>query len=313
MNLAPIVLFAYNRPSHVKQTLESLYLNPMADQSDLFIYVDGPKPNASPETLANIQQVKKVIREQQWCKSVTIYEAEKNKGLARSVIEGVTATVKKNGKIIVIEDDVIVSPYFLKFMNDSLEFYKNNESVLSIGSWNYFCPSEKLNENFFLRYPDSIAWATFARAWNLFEADASLLLKKLKVQNRLRALNADSATPYFEKMLINQIEGKVDSWAIRWTATAVLNQKFSFYPRYSLSKHIGFGKGATHEVNDDDYNKDLIVFQQPIQINNIPVVENKTAFHEWKLFIAKLNGRKTLRQKVKELLPEFILKAYRKF
>ena len=119
-SLAPIVLFVYNRPLFLRQTLEALSCNELADQSELFIYADGPKINADITQLERIREVRAILREKQWCKKVTIRESEKNKGLADSIVGGVTEVVNERGRVIVIEDDVVTSKYFLRFMNDSL-------------------------------------------------------------------------------------------------------------------------------------------------------------------------------------------------
>lgn len=317
MKLAPIVLFAYNRASHVRLTLESLSANELAADSDLFIYADGPKPSATAEQIQKINEVRKVIREKKWCKTVTINESAVNKGLANSIIEGVTNIVNKFDKIIVIEDDVIFSPYFLKFMNDAIELYKDQAQVLSIGSWSYFCPPEKFSgDTYFFRFPDCKGWATFKRAWNLFEPDAAVAYKKLKQQKKLALFNAGLPYPYFTNMLKDQINGKINSWAIRWTATAILNDKLSLFPKQTLSKDIGFGDEATHESTTIDYNKDLIINPYPVILKTITIEENSVSVDEWKSFYLKyfippLTLERTVREGIKKIVPEKFIKLYR--
>lgn len=282
---APIVLFAFNRPVHVQQTLESLAANSLAAASDLFIFIDGPKLNFTEEQQAQLDKVKDVVRQKQWCKNVVITHAEKNKGLASSIIDGVTEVVNQYGKVIVIEDDVLVSPHFLQFMNDALNCYEADPKVLSIGSWNYFCSPEKLPGNFFFPFPDSIAWATFDRAWKLFEKDGATALSKIKEQGLLKKFNGELGRPYFSDMLQLQIDGKISSWAIRWTATAIINDAFSFFPQQTLSKHMGFGIGATHETGEKDYNSHLVLAEQPIAVEKIPVEPNELALDAWRKFV----------------------------
>src|SRR5476651_1758025 len=120
MQLAPIVLFVYNRPWHVEQTLNALAANELAAESELYIYADGPKDNADAITLENIQKTREIIRKKKWCNEVYIIERSKNLGLQASIIEGVTTVVNNYGKVIVLEDDIITSPYFLQYMNDAL-------------------------------------------------------------------------------------------------------------------------------------------------------------------------------------------------
>ena len=129
--LAPILVFCYNRPWHVEQTLEALSRNELADQSVLYIYCDGPKPDASDEMRQRIVEVRQVVRKRQWCKEVHIVEAEKNKGLANSIIDGVTEVVNRYGKVFVLEDDLVSSPYMLKFVNQALDYYQDYAGVFS--------------------------------------------------------------------------------------------------------------------------------------------------------------------------------------
>ena len=137
MPLAPIILFCYNRPEHTRKTLLSLKQNYLAEQSTLIIYVDGPKAEASEEQKNRIAEVKKVIREDQWCKDVMIIESDTNKGLASSVMQGVTETVNKYGKVIVLEDDLVSDTWFLKFMNEALTVYENSSDVACISGYIY--------------------------------------------------------------------------------------------------------------------------------------------------------------------------------
>ena len=318
MKYAPIILFVYNRPELARTTLEGLMANYLAIESELFIYADGPKENATSEVLRKIDEVRKIIREKNWCGKVNIIESDKNRGLARSVIDGVTEMVKKFGKVIVVEDDVQLSTYFLSYMNDALEIYKDDENVLSIGSWNYFATSEKIGgATFFFRFPDTKGWATYDRAWRYFEEDAGKLLNQLKEKKLLNTFDADLSYPYFTKMLEDQIAGRINSWAIRWTAVAVLQKKLTLLPSRSLSKDIGFGADATHDKYVHDYNKDLIVHNEKVNVSRQPVVESLNAVECWKQFyltnfipVRTLFGK--VREGLKSVVPDQLIDKYRK-
>ena len=156
-NLSPIVLFSYARPKMLEQTLGSLKQNLLISESELYIFCDGAKPNATSEQIKNIEAVRALAKQFTYSKKTIVIESPTNKGLANSIIEGVTRILAEYKKIIVVEDDVLLSPYFLTFMNDALNVYQNEIKVSSIGSWNYYCDSEKIKGNFFLRYPDTIA------------------------------------------------------------------------------------------------------------------------------------------------------------
>jgi putative methyltransferase (TIGR04325 family) len=297
---APIILFAYNRPQFTRRTLQSLQLNTLAANSALFVFSDGPKQNATEEDAKKIEAVRQLVNEKKWCGTITLIAAETNKGLAPSVIDGVSKIMNKYGRAIIIEDDVELSPYFLQFMNEALEKYQDEERVLSIGSWNYYYHTKKTS-TFFSHLPDTIAWATWQRAWNLFEPDSEKLYQQLKQQNKLHLFNVNDRFNY-EQMLQQQIDGKVSSWAIRWTGSAVLNNTLTLYPVQSLSKHIGFGNDSTH-VKSADYNKDLQLADKPVVIDTIPILENFDAVNTWIDFEENIRPVKTsLKKRIKQFI-----------
>ncbi len=273
MQLAPIVLFAYNRPWHVKQTLQSLSNNELAADSDLFIYADGPKLNATVEQLEKIKNVRTVIREKKWCKTVTIIESDNNKGLAESVIEGVTKTVNEAEKVIVLEDDMITSRYYLKFMNDALNTYELNNDVMCISGYIYPVKG-KLPETYFIRGADCWGWATWKRSWNDFEKDGKKLLDDIE-RKGLSAEFDFKGTYKYTQMLREQVQGKNSSWAIRWYASAFLKNRYCLYPGISLVQNIGIDGSGTHSGTSTKWN--VVIASEPIKVKPIPVTENVAA------------------------------------
>ena len=171
MSLAPITLFTYNRPWHTRQTVESLQKNILAEQSEVFIFSDGPK---NEEDKKKVEEVRNYIRMINGFKKVTLRERRKNLGLANSVIAGVTEIISKYGKTIVLEDDLFISPYFLQFMNDGLNYYKTEKKVASIHGY-VFPVKRKLPETFFLKHSGSLGWATWKNRWDLFECNGRTL------------------------------------------------------------------------------------------------------------------------------------------
>jgi hypothetical protein len=241
MSLAPIVLFVYNRPVHVKKTLESLCNCEKSQESELFMYCDGPK---HPEDEKAVQEVRDIVKSRKWCGTVNIIEHDKNWGLAKSVINGVTEIINRYGKAIVLEDDLILSPQFLNFMNDALDIYKNDEEVMHISGY-MFPVKGILPETFFYRATSCWGWATWKRAWEKFELSCDRLLAKFQNENRLKAFDIDGSTQYY-KMLQDQATGKRDSWAIRWYASVFLNNGLCLHPGKSLVKNIGHDNSGIH-------------------------------------------------------------------
>ncbi len=266
MNLAPIVLFVYNRPNHAKQTINALQQNNLAALSDLIIYSDAAQNELSS---AKVLETRAYIKTISGFNSIKIIEREQNVGLAANVIEGVTDVVNNYGTAIILEDDLVVSPFFLQYMNDALIIYKNDEKVISIHGYVYPV-KEKLPQTFFLRGADCWGWATWKRGWDLFETDGKKLLAQIKSENLEGQFNFNHSFNYV-KMLKDQIAGKNSSWAVRWYASAFLKDKLTLYPGKSLVQNIGADGDGTHVKETKIYDVHLAVDKvemTPIQIEH---------------------------------------------
>jgi len=270
-NLAPIVLFTYNRLWYTQQTINSLLLNPLAKDSELFIFSDGWK---NEKDKPNVESVRSYLKTIEGFKSITIYESKKNKGLANSTIEGVTQIINQYHKVIVLEDDLLVATYFLDFMNEALVLYENEVLIGNIQGHVYSCKMPKL-DSFIISSVDSLGWGTWKRAWVLFEPDGKKLLNEIVSKNLIKEFNFEGAYPFI-KMLRYQIEGKNNSWAIRWRASLFLNQKLSVNVGKSLIQHIGWDGAGTH-CNRGAMYKDKLYWSK-IPVNPIiPIEENRKA------------------------------------
>lgn len=313
VKLAPIVLFTYNRPWHTQQVVEALQKNVLASYSELFIFSDGAK---NEQQVENVNKVRSYLETITGFAKVTIIKREKNLGLANSVISAVTEIVNALGRVIVLEDDIVTSPYFLQFMNDALDFYENDEHICSINSYVY--PIKKLlHDNFFLKCADCWGWATWKRAWNLFECDGKKLLEKIKARNLQWAFDFNGTYGY-TAMLEAQTQGKNDSWAIRWYASCFLADKLSLYPRCSLVQNIGNDGSGRHCGVSSIFNIELC--NERIYVINIPLKENRKVYRLFKLFFRKMRGEKLLlglsitrfKMFLKNIFPEKLIMVLRK-
>lgn len=242
MSLTPVVLFVYNRPDHTRQTVEALRKNEQSKDSDFFIFSDAPK---KPEAVETVREVRKYIRTINGFRSVNIIERDRNLGLANSVIDGVTRLCNEYGKVIVLEDDLVTSPYFLHFMNQALERYWNEPQVMQISGYMFPVEVERADETFFMPFTTSWGWATWQRAWEHFnhsEADYQILKKD---RDRRKAFDLGGAHFYY-KMLESQLRGEIDSWAIRWYLCVFMRQGLVLYPPRTLVENIGFDGSGTH-------------------------------------------------------------------
>lgn len=245
---APIALFAYHRPDHLAQVLQALKANPEARESDLVVYSDGPK---HPGHEAGVAAVRVHLRELEGFRSVRVVERDRNMGLAKSIIAGVSELLEAHGEVVVVEDDLVVSPDFLRYMNEGLARYRFEEKVASIHGYRYPLASPSTSA-FFIRGADCWGWATWRRAWKFFEPDSQVLLAGLRRRKLERKFDFDGTYGYV-RMLQDQIEGRVDSWAIRWYASAFLADMVTLYPRESLVENIGHDGSGSHCDPSDRY------------------------------------------------------------
>jgi hypothetical protein len=284
MKLAPIVIFTYNRPLHFKKTLDSLSHNELAKFSDVFIFIDGPK---SIQDVDDVNSCLDVANSASGFKSVSIEKSTNNLGLSKSVISGLNKMFNVFETCIILEDDLIVSKFFLNFMNDGLDIYSESEEVCSIHGYMY--PHDKeLPETFFLRGADCWGWATWRKYWRLFEEDGEKLLTNLNKSGELH--NFD----YFGRsgnvnMLKNQIKGVADSWAIRWHASMYLHRKFTLYPNHSLIQNIGFDMSGTSKNNTKIF--DTRLSDNKIRIVNQNVKPSLEAIQVLNEFYFKNNSK----------------------
>jgi hypothetical protein len=260
----------YKRLQHAQKAVESLLQNEYAGESELIIFSDGPRQEAD-KPLVN--DVRRFIASISGFKSVKIIEREKNFGLAESIISGVTEMVHQFGKVIVVEDDLITSKHFLRYMNEALDKYQDEERVVSIHGYCY--PArQKLPETYFLRGADCWGWGTWKRGWGIFEADSQKLINEIKQRHLEWEFDWDGTYKNM-KMLKKQNTGKINSWAIRWHASAFLQNKLTLYPGRSLVNNIGGDALATHTKELEQFETGIA--QSPIELGDILIEENTQA------------------------------------
>ena len=235
---APIALFAYNRLDHLKITINNLKKNYLANSSELIIFSDGPKNQSD---IKKIIHIREYLKKKKGFKKIYIKERKTNYGLSKNIIDGVSEILKKFKKIIVIEDDLVVNRYFLKYMNRGLTLYQRNKNVASIHGYVY--PIKNINNKiqsntFFIKGADCWGWATWKRAWIQFDGNGKKLLRKLINKKKIKEFNFNNNYDYF-KMLLDQVNNKNDSWAIRWYASCFLKNMYTLYPVKTFVKNIG--------------------------------------------------------------------------
>jgi hypothetical protein len=243
---APIALFVYKRLNFLKILIDSLKKNTLSKKSAVYIFSDGWKNKYEKEKVLN---VRKYIANISGFKKIFIILRSKNFGLSKNIINGINFVLRKNKKIIILEDDLKLSRYFLKYINEGLQIYNNEKKVASISGWSFPINFKKnINDHFFIRGADCWGWGTWRRSWKEFEPDGKKLLKKIKNNNLIKEFNLNGSFNYF-KMLKDQVNKKNNSWAVRWYASAFLLNMQTLYPKVSLVKNIGTQNG-THSNFD---------------------------------------------------------------
>lgn len=298
--LAPIVLFVYNRPAHTEKVLNALSNNPLASQSKLYIFADGPKKEASAQDLDNIAKTRALLDRRTWAKEVKVVMQEQNKGLAASIVDGVTQIINAHGKVIVLEDDIVVSPFFLQYMNQALNIYAQDEQVMHIGS---FVPQrkgqEKLPETYFLSYMNCWGWATWKRAWQQLQLDSKSLLHLVGVSNKAKRFELDNSVALLQQLKDN-LSGKINTWAIKWYSTIFLQNGLCLYPKQALSQQIGMDGSGEH-CAIDHLQQYQVSLANRVEVNRIPLKEDQYAYKYLRNFYryGNFSGFKALKHRLR--------------
>ncbi|QCU73927.1 glycosyltransferase [Pseudoalteromonas distincta] len=273
MNCKPICLFTYNRLEETKLTVKHLQKNDLAIESKLYIFSDGAKNESSVNSVEAVRQYLKTV---DGFAQVKVIEAPTNKGLAKSIITGVSQVINEYGSVIVLEDDLITATNFLSYMNQALDFYQAQEKVWSVSGFSFpikYDPDYRFDNSFGVR-ASSWGWATWKNRWELVDWDVSDYADFINNNVAKRAFNRGGSDMC--KMLDNQITGKINSWAIRFCYAQFKQGQFDVYPVKSKVQNIGFSKNASNTqgmdtrftTELDDTRKNTFTFSEHVLVNN---------------------------------------------
>jgi hypothetical protein len=297
MKLAPIVLFVYNRPEHTLKTIEALKKNLLATESDLFVFADGPKVVGDEK----VQAVREVIKNITGFATVTVQTSDVNKGLANSVIAGVSQVLQQYDRVIVLEDDIVTQRGFLTFMNQALSTYAHRDDIMSFGATTFALKGVKqgTSDVVLLKRNCSWGWGTWAKEWSDVDwemTDYQSFLSNPKAVDRF-----NEAGPDLFGMLQAQMNGKIDSWAVRWQYHHFKKQKRVVNPLFCLASNIGMDGSGVHftETIQDDYFRplplsDQITFNMPATLKG-----NAKADRQYYVHFAKLGVGRSVKARIK--------------
>jgi hypothetical protein len=293
--LAPIVLFVYNRPWHTKKTIEALKNNELAEESDLFIFADNTVDDKNKESVDSVRRYVKTI---DGFKTVNIVERETNFGLAKNVISGVTEVIDRYSTVIVLEDDIVCSRIYLSYMNKLLSYYKYNEKIYSVTGYTFpiEIPVKYKYDVYFSSRASSWGWGTWKDRWEIVDWDVEDYDSFLINPEHIKSFNTggDDLT----KMLKQQMNGKIDSWSIIWSYSHFKNNSYCVYPTKSRLRNIGADRSGIH--TDKTKKFDVEIYEEDTELNltdniilNDEIILNFQNFfsqNKFKKIISKLNN-----------------------
>lgn len=283
--MAPLIIFAFNRPKEFKRLIDSLVDNPESLESELYIYIDGARPHKDGE-LEKVNDVIKTAKTIDGFAKINIRISNCNNGLALSIISGVSDVIERHGSAIVLEDDLIVQPNFLKFMNEGLKKYENNKDVWSICGYTKIKIDANCNEDaYFCTRSSSWGWATWKDRW--ISVDWSFDNWNEWKTKRF-AFNKWGGSDCFS-MLESCKKGTNQSWAIRFCFNQFLQNKKSLFPKKSLIYNDGFDGNGTHCKKYSRYRFNLmeenkVEFNFPSICKIDKRIHNKAIRYNWRIF-----------------------------
>jgi len=270
---SPIIIFTYNRIKHLQTLLESLKKNKSFETSKVIVFSDSQKDE---NEKINIKKIRDHLKKNLISKNTEIIERNSNLGLSKNIISGLNETFNIYDRAIILEDDLELSPYFLEYMNNGLNHFSNFKNVASISGYMYpVNPKKFSNDYFFLKLIESWGWATWKNSWKNFEPDSLKLKNEICKKNLLKEFDLDSGVSYY-KMLKDNIEGKNDSWAIRWYASTFLKNMLTLFPNKSYVRNLGMdntGENCNYtNIYDTELNQK---FEKNIKIDYLEVLSDK--------------------------------------
>ena len=303
--LAPIIIFVYNRADYAKNVIVSLATNKEAKDSDVFIFSDGPKnENAAPKVAAVREYLDSLEKEHPFQK-LTIVKAEQNKGLAKSIIEGVTHVMDKYGKAIIVEDDTVLAADFLDYMNRGLEFYKDNPKIWAVGAYTRPLKSVEAQpyDVYLTQRVSSYTWGCWKDRWDKVDWEMKYypnFLYNIKKRKKFALWGADRPC-----MMDAQACGKISSWAIRFEYSMMENDMYCILPQYSRAICNGNDGSGTHS-SEAIHEFDTVLYEgdKPVEFADVEIREDIR-----KEFIKPF--RRTLKRKLIHNW-DFILSYYKK-
>ncbi|MGL1863431.1 MAG: glycosyltransferase [Pseudodesulfovibrio sp.] len=272
----PIALFCYNRPDHLRRTLAALRENHGVERAHIYAFSDGPKDKAD---AIRVEEVRELLASIDWCESVEIIAKSENCGLRASILTGVERVLADHARVIVLEDDLVTSPWFLTYMTDALDRYAAVPEVMHISGFFLPVDPDGLPETVFYRPTSCWGWATWKDRWEHIELDAATLIDRLEGQTE--SFNLDGAYNFLHHLQLN-LDGKISTWAIFWYASVFLTGGQCLHPSISLTNNIGHDGAGTNCQSTNSF-EGVLRKERVVDFPNV-VEEHEVAFERARQF-----------------------------
>jgi|TARA_Y100000389_G_scaffold204658_1_gene258677 hypothetical protein len=299
-HLAPIAFICYNRYDHLTKSLKSLKRNKLAKNSKIYIFSDGPKNS---DDIKKINKIRSYLKKLKGFKSKTYFFRKKNMGNKLNIVSSVNEVLKKNSKIIVVEDDLVVSGSFLFFMNNCLNYYSDQKKIWHINGWSYPFLRNNKDDIIFLKSMNCWGWATWKNRWNKIslneEKYISIFSKKM-----IHNFDIESSTNNWSQMIRNK-KKLLNTWAVFWHATIFSHNGITIYPKFSLVKNIGTD-GSSRMAKTDEFKTTFKDNFTQFKLNNNIDVKRKFRESEFNHFLKK----NKFRRKIFVYLKKFWFNSY---
>ena len=306
---SPIAFFAFNRPFHTLKTLKYLSKNEAAKETEIFAFIDGPRNNTELHLIDNVEKI--INSFSNMFKKITISRSLKNLSADTNIRTGVSDVLSKYKSVIVLEDDICVSKYFLDYMNKALDKYQNNKEVWHINGFNFPYKSNLSNETFFTRSMECWGWGTWEDRWFRFQndplsTDPFYLISKFSKKD-IREFNLDLKHNLYWSMVLANSDGRLpNTWDIFWYAFIFMHNGLCLAPRISLTRNIGHDGSGTHSEKDETIMQ-ANIYQSPIIYYPSEIKEDLDALNEMKkYFNKKFNFKTRILNKLKRFSFVFI-------
>lgn len=246
----PVIIFTYNRLEHTVKTISALAENVGADETEVFIYSDGWKNDGDKK---KVQSVRNYLHSLDGFNEIHIIERETNIGLADNIIDGITSVINKYGKAIVVEDDIVTSKWFLKYMKDALIKYEKTDRVMAVSGYLPPIETEGLPQSFFTEvFECEGGWGTWERCWSKFERNPEKLIRETTKEN-IHRININNSVNNWQQVRLNDKQ-VIRTWAIFFHALIVKSNGLVLNNRVYLSANIGkdgTGENSGYEIVPD--------------------------------------------------------------